>query len=328
MDNTRKNRSLFWPLVLMGIGVTWLLYNLNLISAVNLSAVLQLWPILLIGIGLDVLLGRRFPILSALIGLLIVGGFLSMILAGPHLGLVKSPEMKTETFVAPAGLARNVNLDIEFSTGENQIRPLSGTQDLLVATAIHSGMVEFTDSGTTQRNLRLSGPRPAGGVFFWPSFMIEQSWDVAVSPDVAIDLNLEVNSGTTDVDLSDLKLQSASIQVGSGDTSLTLPATGRSYQSTLRLSSGSLAVIIQPGAETWLESRISSGRLSFDLPSTSPIRFEVTRKSSGTVRLPERFRLVSGEAGEEGVWEADGSDPSAPLIEITVEISSGNVIVR
>jgi hypothetical protein len=328
MDNNRKKRSLFWPVVLIGIGVVWLLYNLGMISGVNISAALQLWPLLLIGIGLDVLIGRRFPILSALIGLLVVGAILGMTVAGPRLGLATTPELKTETFVAPAGLARRAKLEIQFSIGDNQIRPLSGTQNLLVATAVHSGVVEFSDSGTTNRNIRLSGPRPESGVFIWPNFMGEQSWDVAISPDVPVDLDLGVSSGNTNVDLTEMRVESASIQVSSGDTVVTLPATGKPYPTALQMSSGSLTVTALPGAETTIESRISSGRLTFDLPASSPIRFEVSRKSSGSVRLPERFRLVSGDADDEGVWEALGSDPSAPLIEITVEMSSGTVIIQ
>ena len=328
MDSNHKNRSFFWPMVLIGVGLAWLLYNLNLIGAANINAALQLWPVLLIGIGLDVLIGRRYPVLSALIGLLVAGVILSMILVGPQLGLVTAPEMQTETFVAPSGLARRAHLEFQFSTGDNTIRPLSGTQNLLVATATHSGIVDFVDTGTTNRNIRLSGPRTESSILVFPSFLGEQSWDVAVSPDLPIDLELNVSSGSTDVQLTGLRVESIAIQVSSGDTSVTLPATSKAYQSTLRLSSGSLSVNVLPGADTTLESRVSSGRLTFDLPTSSPVRFEVTRKSSGTIRLPERFQLVSGKADGEGVWEAPGSDPSAPLIEISIEISSGSVIVR
>jgi len=328
MDSNRKNRSLFWPMVLIGIGLSWLLYNLNLIGAANINAALRLWPVLLIGIGLDVLIGRRYPILSALIGLLVAGVILGLTLVGPQLGLVTTPDMQTETFVAPSGLARRASLEIQFSTGDNTIRPLAGTQNLLVATATHSGIVDFVDTGTTNRNIRLSGPRTESNILVFPSFLGEQSWDVAVSPDIPIDLDLGVSSGSTDVQLTGMRVESVSVQVSSGDTTVTLPATSKSYKSTLRLSSGSLSVNVLPGADTTLESRVSSGRLTFDLPASSPVRFEVTRKSSGTVRLPERFQLVSGKADGEGVWEAPGSDPSAPLIEISIEISSGSVIVR
>jgi hypothetical protein len=328
MDNNRKNRSLFWPVVLIGVGIVWLLYNLNLISGVNISAAIQLWPLLLIGLGLDVLLGRRFPIISALIGLLVVGAMLVMVMAGPTMGLVQSPEMKTETFVAPAGLARRAALDVQFSIGDNQIRPLSGTQDLVVATAIHSGVVEFSDSGTTTRNIKLSGPRPESGIFLWPNFLGEQSWDVAISPDVPVDLNLSVSSGNTDVQLGGMKIESASIKVTSGDTTVALPATSKSYPCELELTSGSLTISLPPEAMTVIESSVTSGRLTFELPLSSPVRFEVSHKTSGTIRLPERFQLVGGDAAGEGVWEAAGSDPSAPLIEITVDITSGNVIVQ
>jgi hypothetical protein len=86
MDNNRNKRSLFWPVVLIGVGIVWMLYNLDLISNVNLSAAIQLWPLLLIGIGMDLLFGRRFPIVSALIGLVVVGGIVGM--TPPGIGLL------------------------------------------------------------------------------------------------------------------------------------------------------------------------------------------------------------------------------------------------
>ena len=327
MEN-KHNRSLFWPVVLVGVGVIWLLYNLDLISGTNLSAVVRLWPLLLIGAGLDLLFGRRYPITGALFGLAVVAGLITIILAGPRFGLVSSPEMQTETFVAPTGLARRAKLDFQFSSGNIQLKPLSGSPNLVVATATHSGRVEFEDGGTTNRVIRLSGPQHTGSPFVWFNSLGEQTWDVSVSPEVPVDISIGVSSGQAEILLNGLKAESADIRVSSGDTEVLLPATGKAYPTNVRISSGTLQISIPAGTETVIDSQISSGRLTFEVPTSSPVRFEVTQKSSGNVRLPERFQLVQGGERGEGVWEAPGSDPSAPLIEISVGISSGTVIVR
>jgi hypothetical protein len=277
---------------------------------------------------LDLLFGRRFPVVGALFGLAVVAGAITITLAGPRLGLVTSPQMQTETFVAPTGLARRAQLEFRFSSGQNQVQPLAGSDNLVVATAVHSGNVEFQDSGTTNRVIRLSGPQIIGNPFSWLDNLGEQKWDVFVSPEIPVDIDISVSSGQADLQLAGLQAESTTVHVSSGDTQVSMPVTGKPYPSNVSISSGTLTIGIPAGAETVIDSQISSGRLTFEVPTSSPVRFEVTRKSSGSVRLPDRFQLVQGGERDEGVWEASGSDPSAPPIEISVAISSGSVIVR
>src|SRR5664279_2107838 len=60
-----RYRSLFWPLVLIGAGIIWLLYSLGVLSASNLAVVGLVWPVFVIGIGVDLLLGHRTPVAGA-----------------------------------------------------------------------------------------------------------------------------------------------------------------------------------------------------------------------------------------------------------------------
>ena len=82
-----RYRSIFWPLVLIAVGVLWLLGNFNVIAPVNLFALLRLWPVLLIAVGLDILVGRRWPLASALIALATVGLGVAAVVVAPQLGL-------------------------------------------------------------------------------------------------------------------------------------------------------------------------------------------------------------------------------------------------
>ena len=71
-----EDRDLFWPVLIAGFGALWALVNLGRLPFENISALFGLWPLLLIAAGLDVLLGRRWPWLGALLGLALVGAVL------------------------------------------------------------------------------------------------------------------------------------------------------------------------------------------------------------------------------------------------------------
>lgn len=53
-----RNRSLFWPLTLIILGLVFLTYNLGMLSNDLWTTLINLWPLLLVLIGLDGLLNR------------------------------------------------------------------------------------------------------------------------------------------------------------------------------------------------------------------------------------------------------------------------------
>ena len=110
-----RYRSLFWPLVLIGAGVIWLLYSLDVISASNLAVLGLVWPVLVIGIGVDLLLGHRSPAAGAIVGVVTVGLVIVLMLIGPGLGWVGSTDLKTETFSTPVGEATQAQIQIDLS---------------------------------------------------------------------------------------------------------------------------------------------------------------------------------------------------------------------
>lgn len=55
----RSNRSLFWPLTLIILGLIFLVYNLGMLNDDLWSTLINLWPLLLVLIGLDGLLNRN-----------------------------------------------------------------------------------------------------------------------------------------------------------------------------------------------------------------------------------------------------------------------------
>ena len=110
-----RYRSLFWPILLIGVGAFWLLANLDILPDVNFRFLLRLWPVALIAFGLDVLFARKSPLLGALIGVGAVALVIALVFFAPDLGIETSGELKTLEFSEPLGGAdeARVVLDLE-----------------------------------------------------------------------------------------------------------------------------------------------------------------------------------------------------------------------
>ena len=124
MAQNRGYRSLFWPLILIGVGIVWLLGNLGVISGANLSVLFRLWPLFLIAIGLDLLLGRKSSVVGALIGLGTVALIIVLMLVGPGLGWAANADVQTDTYSAALGDATSARVDLNLGVGAASIYAL------------------------------------------------------------------------------------------------------------------------------------------------------------------------------------------------------------
>jgi hypothetical protein len=87
-DNLGKDdRDLFGPFFLIGIGLTALLYSLGWVTSEDLWTLVSLWPLLLVFAGLQLIFGRRFAWMSALLGVALLAVVVTVLFAGQSLGL-------------------------------------------------------------------------------------------------------------------------------------------------------------------------------------------------------------------------------------------------
>ena len=70
------DRDLFWPVLFTGFGLLWLLVNLKILPFDNIGGLIGLWPVLLIAAGVDLMIGRRWPLVGALLGGLVAASLL------------------------------------------------------------------------------------------------------------------------------------------------------------------------------------------------------------------------------------------------------------
>jgi hypothetical protein len=345
-------RSLFWPLVLIGAGVVGLLATTGVLSRANFVVLVRLWPVLLILVGLDVLFGRRSPVLGALLGIAAVALVIGLMLVGPSLGWDDDLEVKTDRFSEPLGAATSASVRLNLSSGPAEITALSDSGDLIDAELNYTGEIDFEVSGDRDKTVTL-GERDADTFFFFDWFSgddDELRWEVGLSPQVPLDLDVDGGSGSVELDLRALQLAGLILDVGSGSVDGRLPATEARYDARVDGGSGSCRLNVAGGADVGLEIDVGSGSidvtigsdvdlsvrveggsgsLAIDVPEDAAVRLDVREGGSGNVRVPAGLERTRSGDDDEGTWETPGYASADHKIEIVVvDLGSGDVRVR
>lgn len=351
-----RYQSLFWPLVLVGAGVIWLLYGLGVVSASNITVLGLVWPVFVVGIGVDLIVGRRSPATGAMVGVVTVGLVVVLMLVGSSRGWDGSTDFKTETLSAQVGQAAQARIEIGLSGDAASIHALpsaSGTErPLLYANITHRGVLDFRTSGVTDAVVVLKSGTTTP---WWHGIGsgAPTRWDIGLDPGTPLSLIVRASSGSSTVDLTGLHLRSLELDAGSGDSRTVLPAAdgSSSSRSDFRLqgSSGHMDVTAPEGADFTMsvgmssgDARIalgrdsagdislrgSSGRFTLAVPAGQALRIEVQNISSGDVGIPDTLVRVSGQ-GKKGVWQTPGYDSAGKRVKLVLEsMSSGSVKVQ
>jgi hypothetical protein len=341
--------------LLIGGGIIWLLANLEIIEPVQWYTVVRLWPIFLIAIGLDILFGRRSPIVGAIIGLGAIGLVVVLLLLAPSLDLVPDVgELKTLNFSESLGSATSANIDLDLERYATTIDVLQDSNDLITAELDTVTDVTFTASGGTNKSVSIR-PRtdPSFGFDDWFSTVARNArWDISLSPEVPIDLMVDVGSGSVTLDTAGLDFSEFSLDGGSGSVRLDLPASSDRYSARVEggsgsfditvmdsarvdasfdVGSGSFTIEIGDDADIELEIDGGSGSVRIDVASGAAVQVVVDDAGSGSVRVPSSFTLVDDGGDDDrdtGTWESSGFGSATYKIMIVFEGGSGSFTLR
>ena len=326
MNRSDRYRSIFWPVLLIGLGLVWLLVNLGLLPGWNWFGLWRLWPLFLIAIGLDLLIARRSAWIGALVALATLALVLLVVLAGGLLGYSSSRvEVVTERFSEAIGSAESAEIELDLSVGPTQIYALDDGELLFDAEVTHIGVMEFSASGRQSKSIQLI-QRELDFSFGLLDLVDrdEMAWDVGITP--LIPVRLEIGGGVGDAELllEDLLLEDLVLDVGVGDLKLELPAGEEEYSVQLDGGVGQTQIGIEPGASVTLSIDGSVGDVRIDVPPDAEVRVEADT-GVGDVQLPDSFRRVSGSdesfVGDSGVWETAGY--SGAVVRITIVLDGG-----
>jgi hypothetical protein len=318
MNNELKRTSFFWPIVLIGAGVILLLRNLGILQAFNFSALLRLWPLILVVIGLDMIFGHKSPWVGGLIGLITVAAAIAFLYYAPSMGINPSAEVKTEVVSTPLENTQRVEYNLDTSFAPVTISALSSSTDLVNATIIHHGQLEFDVIGDTVKTVNLSETITNDSWFSLDLGLSGQKWDIGLAPSVPTSINFNGSSGSINMDLTGIKVDSLRVYFGSGSSHITLPVSTTPYGVEIESGSGSMNLAIPVSTDVTLQLDTGSGSVNVPVPVGSGLMVEVLDDGSGSVNLPAMTLTQGDGAFEHDTWQTANFTNAANKITIQI----------
>lgn len=255
-----RRPSLFLPLVLIGFGLYALGQRFGWFQLDIGQVVANFWPLLLISFGLDLIFGRRRPWIGALLALVVFGGIAGTVaVLGSDFGTAPSTP---QIFSHPLADVRSARVVFDGSASDVRLKALPDEDAQLVQGTFTSNRAslqhEFSlDDGVATLQL---DSKQQGWFFLGQN---QREWDVALSPEVPLELELDFSAVTVDADLRDLQITKARVEVSAGEGTITLPDAGMATIS-IDASAASLILVIPAGVEAQITADISASSLDVD----------------------------------------------------------------
>lgn len=289
-------RGLFWPLLLITIGLVFLLVNFGFIPGVTALSLLNLWPLLLILAGVDIAIGRRWPLAALGIDVAVIALGLTLLSTQPT--FLGSPFFVIN---GSAGGERDLSVERQSATslsldvngGAGRFRVSGGSTALVEA---HSASADLrlrrTDlvaqSASAHADVRIDqvGNHRVGGATI--------DVETRIASDIPTDLTVNGGAGEFAIDLSDVKITSAELNVGAATLTLTLPKPTGTVNIDVNAGASSVVVEVPDG----VEARVTTTGFVVTLRSSNP---RVTASGSsaetsgyGTATARVTVRITAG----------------------------------
>jgi hypothetical protein len=296
LDSLIKGEGIVGSIFFIGLGGIFLSSTLGLLDISVWELILTLWPLLLIAIGLDIAIGRRSvagSVVGVAIFLLLLGGAIWLLFsplgetsAGEEIYQQVEGASSAQVTIAPTigNLIIRSHEDAEVLI-QGEIR-LARRENVSPEFNISDGKATFSLQSKGLAFIALPGERQS-----W-------TWNLTLTPEIPLDINVETGVGLLQIDLTDLTVNQLDLKVGVGDNKLILPSTGK----------------LQANVET------SVGITTIILPPSMSMRL-MTDTGLATVQVPGDFEL------QDGVYTSPGSMNSENQVDMKIKQPIGVVRV-
>jgi hypothetical protein len=338
----KPGRSMFGPILLIGIGVILLLANLGRLPELNWQAALNLWPLLLIFIGLNIIV-RQVPRpfgtwLSLLVALITVAVFGYVLLFSGNTTIFSSNELwspgiaKQEQVSTPVGDVTEASITIEFNSAGGDVFALRDSLDLIEADVSYNGEMVFDSEVSGDKATVHLETVDNQGLLFWANpeswFGSDEMprWNVGIDPLVSTDLIMNLASGSVVLDLAELTLSELIVDGGSGSADIRLP--DGDYDGSYDVGSGRVSMTLPAQGQQEFIIDGGSGSLTIYVPDSTEVSLEADMGSGGLRISDDRFSTDSADSSEDQIiWRTDGFGQGDDQIELFIDVGSGSVRV-
>lgn len=289
VDSLIKREGAAGPALMIGLGIIFQLNNFGVLSVGVWDLILRLWPLLLVAWGFDLIFGRRSVWLS------LIGAIVVLILLAGALALqgVVQPALQGEIFQEGASTASSAQVILEPAVGQLTVDGADTGADLISGRIVMPGDMEVDrnvsqEGGRTVVSLRTRGGTPFrfGGPNRW-------EWDLGLSQQVPIALQVNMGAGDVNLDLRQVELTGLDVEMGVGQTTIYLPGEG-SYDVRVNSAIGQLRIFLPEGLEARI--RVDRGISALDLPAGFREQGQNLYVSEGYAEAENRVNLDVSQA--------------------------------
>ena len=272
------------PIVAIALLVLGFVLLLNTTGVVSWGIWLHLfrfWPLILIAVGLNIILSPRFPVTSAIVVALVLAAGIG---AAAYLsnqtaeGYDYQPGYKSAHSSNLADI-HTLDMNIGFGAGSLAIdSDMSGFQDdmfFVRSTGIDFAVDETRNEGVSDVAISLDNPETLrseddGGwevnldLFDLFHSLGDIDWDVGISPDVAVSLDIDAGAADVDLDLAHVNLDTLNLDIGAADVDVTLPVESGHTDVYLNAAAADIDIGVPHGVAALIESDSALTSLDVD----------------------------------------------------------------
>jgi hypothetical protein len=290
----RGYRSLFWPGILILVGVFALLVNVGLVPVDRLDRLVDLWPLILVVIGLELVVRRALQgataeLAAALIVLLAIGGAAAYVALGPSI------PTGTQTLDTTGKVGSLNHAAVQVDAGSATITMQGSSSigdDLFRAHIEYSGRRPDVSLDTSSGELHISQNDTSGFFFQSRRFALTLELNSSVPWKIGVDTGESSNTfmlPTVHVASIDLNTGASKEDISVGAPSGTVPIT---------INGGALTVNVHRPSGVAASVSVSGGAasLSFDGRPTRAVG-TLTAQTSDYDHASDRYQIqVDGGA--------------------------------
>ena len=226
-------------------------------------------------------------------------------------------ESKRATLQEQRNGAASARIAIEFALGRATISALDVDSPLLFQAELrYVGELDYEVSGGAERVISLRQRASASGAM--AAILNDEAelhWDIALAPDLPLTLALKGGLGASELDLSSLCVERATVETGVGQVMLTTPLRQKGFAAQVNGGVGNAAVMIPAGGQAKLEVIGGVGAFSVSVAPEAAVRMNA-KTGLGRFNLPEGMKRVDSTGkGMSGIWETpDFADADHPIV--------------
>ena len=252
--------------------------------------------------------------------------------------LAGDEELQESSFIASKDGVESGRVKVDFAAGKNFLSALgAGSTNLVEANLKHVGEIEFSEEGDTTKTVHIkqkgsikniATPIKQGLRMVANSDAIE--WQVHLSPDVPLSLEVNGGIGPTKVDMTGLNVRNLKFDAGVGQFILILPEQEGEIDLDINTGVGETKLYVPENTRANLDIDAGVGSVDVTIPPNAAVQIRASN-GLGSVQVPKSLRRISkkGDFIEQGgVWQSEGFDLAERRIVIRYDGGVGSFHVR